>query len=333
MVAFGAASCVAFAPKVIAQGSEPTSERSVRAHIEMLASDALQGRSSLSRDSWVAATYLASELRRMGVAPAGDAEGYLQSFPAPPRRSAGAAAPAETAASERRGWNVVGRISGAEPSATSRVIVLGAHLDHIGLSGNGADRINNGADDNASGVATVLGLAEALVTGPRAKRTVYVVFFDGEELGGYGASFLLDHSPVPLDRIATLVCFEMLGRPDLRLAPGTLWLTGYDRSTLGPELARWGATIVADPYPRYQFFERSDNAVFAYRGVVSQTISSFGLHADYHRPSDEVSSIDVPHVTAAIRMLAPHIRRLANSEFEPAWLPGRAPQRPGGSGR
>ena len=135
---------------------------------------------------------------------------------------------------------------------------------------------------------------------------------------------------MPLDRIAALLCFEMLGRPDLMLAPGTLWLTGYDRSTLGAQLARWGAKIVADPYPRHQFFERSDNAVFAYRGVVAQTISSFGLHADYHRPTDEVSTIDFTHLGAVIRMLAPHIRHLANSDFEPTWLPGRRPQRSGG---
>jgi hypothetical protein len=308
-----------------AQQADSTSEDVVRARIEMLASDALQGRASLSRDSWVAASYLASELRRMGIEPAGDNGGFLQSFAGPPRRAA-SAAPSDATVPERRGWNVVGRIPGADANE-SGVIMLGAHLDHIGVSGTGPDRINNGADDNASGVTAVLGIAEGLAAHPRARRSVYLIFFDGEEIGGAGASYLLEHPPVPLDQITALICFEMLGRPDLRLAPGTLWLTGYDRSTLGAELARWGARIVPDPYPKQQFFERSDNAVFAYRGIIAQTISSFGLHADYHRPTDDASAIDIAHLTGAIRMLAPHMRRLADSTFEPAWLPGRRPQR------
>jgi len=302
------------------------SELTVRAHMEMLASDALQGRASLSRDSWITATYLASELRRIGVEPAGSEGGYLAPF-TPRSRPGGNTA--DTA--ERRGWNVVGRIRGTDAGA--RVLLLGAHLDHIGMSGNGPDRINNGADDDASGVSAVLGLAEALAAGERLRRTVYVAFFDGEELGGYGATDLADRPPVPLDRVAVLLCFEMLGRPNLRLAPGTLWLTGYDRTTLGPELARWGASIVGDPYPELRFFERSDNFIFARRGVVSQTISSFNLHDDYHRPTDENSKIDFGHLVSAIRMLLPSIRRLATGDFEPAWLPGRMPQSPASSSR
>ena len=119
----------------------------------------------------------------------------------------------------------------------------------------------------------------------------------------------------------------MLGRPDAKVAGGTLWLTGFERSDLGPALARNGAALVADPHPEQQFFQRSDNYPLALRGVIAHTISSFGLHTDYHRPSDEVSKIDFPFMTRSINSLVRPIRWLADSNFRPAWLPGQAPTR------
>lgn len=310
---------------------------SVRAHMEMLSSDALQGRRSASRDSWVAATYIASELRRVGVAPAGDDGGYLQAFTLPERtavaggaRASGPgqapnAAPgvAPEAAAPRRGWNVVGRVQGTEPLADA--ILLGAHLDHVGVAGTGPDSINNGADDNASGVAAVLALAEALARGPRPRRNVLFVFFDAEELGLFGGDAFLDRWPGGSSSIALALTFEMLGRPGTTVPPGTLWFTGYERSTLGPELARRGARVVPDPYPAQKFFERSDNIAFARRGIVAHALSSFGLHRDYHTPADEMSRIDLAHLVEVTRMLVEPLRRVANSGFVPAWMPGQQP--------
>ena len=117
----------------------------------------------------------------------------------------------------------------------------------------------------------------------------------------------------------------MLGRPDGKLPTQTLWLTGYERSTLGPELARRGARLVQDPHPEQKFFERSDNFEFARRGVVAHTVSSYGLHADYHTPADEIGGIDFAHMTTAIRSMLEPIRSLANSAFVPQWLPGKKP--------
>jgi hypothetical protein len=68
------------------------------------------------------------------------------------------------------------------------------------------------------------------------------------------------------------------------IAAHTLWLTGWERTNLGPQLASHGARLVADPHPAENFFMRSDNITLARRGVVAQTVSSFGLHADYHQP-------------------------------------------------
>src|SRR5262245_51474857 len=100
-----------------------------------------------------------------------------------------------------RTWNAIGQIKGSDPAMANDVILLTAHLDHIGVGGAGPDVICNGADDDASGSTAVLELAEALAKGPRPKRTVIFAWFGSEENGGAGASDFLAHPPAPLDRI------------------------------------------------------------------------------------------------------------------------------------
>jgi aminopeptidase YwaD len=229
-----------------------------------------------------------------------------------------------------RTWNAVGRLAGSEPAGASEALVLSAHLDHVGArpaseDEPGADVIYNGADDDASGVVAVLELARALVAGPRPRRTVVFALFGSEEAGGYGSRYFVDRPVVPLTDIAANLQFEMIGRPDPLVAPGTLWLTGYERSTLGAWLAERGAPLVADPRPDQRFFERSDNIQFARRGVVAHTVSSFGLHQQYHQPSDEMRHINVTHMRDAIASLVEPIRALANATERPAWHPGQAP--------
>jgi len=225
-------------------------------------------------------------------------------------------------------WNAVAVLRGSDPTSTGEAIMLSAHLDHLGVSeAASGDQIFNGADDDASGCVAVLELARALAAGPRPRRTIYFVCFGSEERGGLGSRYFVDHSPVPLEKIVADVTFEMLGRPDAKVPPNTLWLTGYERSTLGPELARRGARLVADPHPEQNFFQRSDNYVLALRGVVAHTVSSFGLHTDYHRPSDDITKIDFPFMTRSVNSLIAPIRWLANSTYRPTWLPGKQPTR------
>jgi hypothetical protein len=130
---------------------------------------------------------------------------------------------------------------------------------------------------------------------------------------------------VPLETIVANLEFEMIGRPDSAVPPHTLWLTGYERSDLGPRLAKQGAKLVQDPHPEQSFFTRSDNIQLARRGVIAQTVSSFGLHTEYHQPSDEVRLVDFPHMTNAIRSMLEPVRWLANSSFKPTWKPGMKP--------
>ncbi|MGH9501377.1 MAG: M28 family peptidase [Terriglobales bacterium] len=435
----------------------------IRADMEFLASDALRGRGSGTADELVAATYVASQLRAYGIAPAGDNGGYIQraalqapKFTAPPQltfskpgaseekvswecgkefaalylsqshfsgplrvinadeddpQSSGAivlilgndrrrqrakasaltakgavaaiiaATPERTAefqgsaqiptlpvrlegqgasglesdvnlleaspeattvlealpentilsfdgplATEKKyTWNAVGVLRGSDPKQATAVL-LSAHLDHLGIGPpvNG-DNIYNGADDDASGTTAVLELARVLGSGPRPRRTVIFALFGSEETGGQGSTFFLQHPPVPLKQIAVNLEFEMLGRADPAVSSDTVWLTGWERSNLGPALAAHGAKLVGDPHPKQNFFARSDNYVLAKKGVVAQTVSSYGLHSDYHQPSDEVSRIDFKHMDAAIASLLWPIRWLVNSSFTPQWNEGGKP--------
>jgi Zn-dependent M28 family amino/carboxypeptidase len=168
--------------------------------------------------------------------------------------------------------------------------------------------------------------------GRRPPRTIVFAWFGSEESGGLGSRHFVEHPPMPLTAIVANLQFEMIGRPDPAVPAGTLWLTGFDRSTLGAELARHGARLVADPHPTQDFFRRSDNIRFAYRGVVAHTVASFGLHAEYHTPADELGTIDFAHMTEAIRSMVGPIEWLARSSFVPRWHPGMRPEsgrRPG----
>ena len=208
-------------------------------------------------------------------------------------------------------------------------MILSAHLDHLGMRpARGADvtdTIYNGADDDASGVVAVIELARVLSAGPRPRRPVVFALFGSEEGGGFGARYFVDRPVVPLTDIVADLQVEMIGRPDPKVPAGTLWLTGYDRSTLGPQLAARGARLVQDPHPDQRFFERSDNIRFARRGVVAHTVSSFGLHGEYHQPSDEFRHINIVHMRDAIASLVEPVRWLATTTEKPTWIEGRKP--------
>jgi Zn-dependent M28 family amino/carboxypeptidase len=221
-------------------------------------------------------------------------------------------------------WNAVGMIRGTDAKLKSEAILLSAHLDGQGVGSGAGDQIFNSADDDASGVVTALGLARLLADGPKPRRTIIFAFYGSEEEGGYGSQSFREDPPVPLEKMIVNLQFEMVGRPDPKVGD-KLWLTGYERSTLGPMLAKQGAPIVADPYPEQNFFQRSDNYGMARMGVVAHTVSSFGLHADYHQPGDEASKIDFGHMARAVRSLVGPVEWLANNAVRPEWKKGQKP--------
>lgn len=224
-------------------------------------------------------------------------------------------------------WNAVGKITGSDPTLSSEVILLSAHMDHLGVRANapGDDKIFNGADDDASGCVAVMEMARVLAAGRKPKRTVYFAFFGSEEAGGFGAQYYVNNLPYPKEKLVANLEFEMIGRPDAKVKPEELWLTGYERSDLGAELAKRGAKLVQDPHPDQNFFQRSDNYTLARQGVIAHTVSSFGLHTDYHQASDEIKTIDFSHMTRAINSMVAPVQWLVNSSFKPKWYEGKKP--------
>jgi hypothetical protein len=221
---------------------------------------------------------------------------------------------------ETHTWNVLGKIEGAD--GEGQVILLSAHLDHLGVDGG---KTYPGADDDASGTVAVMELARVLVKEPRPKRTVIVALWGSEEQGMVGSRYFLQKPTFPLKDIVANLEFEMIGRPDPKIKPDELWLTGWDRTNLGPRLAEYGAKLVEDPHPSENFFMRSDNYPLAEKGIIAQTVSSYGLHGDYHQTTDTVAKIDFQHMDRAITSMIGPITWLANSDFKPEWVEGKKP--------
>ncbi len=238
-------------------------------------------------------------------------------------------------------FNVVARLAGAgseaAPELAREVVVISAHYDHIGTTdGHGeghapedapeVDTVFNGADDDASGVAAVLELAEALAAGPAPARTVIFLLATGEEKGLIGTKHYIEHPAEPLAQTVTNLNFEMIGRPDASVGgAGKLWLSGFERTTLGPAWAEAGIEIAPDQRLEQNFFERSDNYAFVLRGIVGQTLSSYDMHEDYHRVSDEADTLDYEHMQRAVRAALQATRSLTSGEVTPGWLPGMKP--------
>ena len=323
---------------------------SVRRGIDILAGDAMEGRSTGSPGSERAALWLAKQFKLVGLLPAGDSGTYMLNIPlemvqtvtmpgsgAPvvPQRARPRAivswAAWDTLAPNRRGRaaNVVGMIKGSDPVLADEVVLVTAHYDHLGTGiAIAGDSIYNGADDDASGCISLIEMARALRNGPKPKRTIIFMAITGEEVGGIGTSWYLAHPVRPLANTVVDLNMEMIGRPDsLAGGSGKAWLTGYERSTMGDLLAANAMALVPDVRPGQQFFNRSDNIGFARAGIPAHTISSFNLHPDYHTVRDNPNTVDVDHMAKVISATAKALRFLADGP-RPTWHPGGQPAAP-----
>ena len=227
--------------------------------------------------------------------------------------------------------NVIGVVRGNDPTLAKQAIIFSAHLDHIGIANTTGDNINNGADDDASGVTAVLTLADAYTALPtKPKRSVIFMTFWGEERGLLGSRHYASDPTWPLaDTIANLN-LEMLGRPEAG-AHGKVWMTGWDQSDLGTLLkagARQAGVLVFE-HPRFSGFlyQQSDNWSLVEKGVIAHSFSAGSLHSDYHQPSDEWERLQLDHMTKVIRGLFAGSLPIANGELTPAESANRRPVR------
>jgi len=215
--------------------------------------------------------------------------------------------------------NIVGLVRGTDPELSKEYVVLGAHYDHIGVDGWG--RIGCGADDNASGSAGLVELAQAFALSPPA-RSVLLVWFSAEEDGLVGSEAFADQPPVPLASMAAMLNMDMIGRCD-----------EYEVCVLGPELN----PVLEDALKQakklrpcglkkivtgkgQEFWERSDQASFASKGVPSMFFFEGAIEADnpdYHTYRDTVDRLSIPKMTRITRLV-----------FNTAWVIANLPRRP-----
>ena len=300
-----------------------------------LAHDSMGGRETGSPGARRAAAFLVEEMERRGVSP-GFSHGYGQRFTlVEVRKAAGrrrlyfpdelSVADSALVTGEVEAKNLVGIIPGSDPELGREAVVVSAHYDHVGVGEPvGGDSVYNGADDDGSGVLTVLEVARAMAAHP-PPRSVLVLLTSAEEFGIRGARWYADHPALPLEEIAAVLNVEMVGRPDPKVGgAGRSWLTGWGRTTVKERVRAAGVPVGPDPRPWRRYDHRSDHVAFVRAGVPAHTLSSYGDHDDLHRPSDEVETVDFRHLATVIQAAVALTRELANGP-PLVWKEGERP--------
>ncbi len=232
--------------------------------------------------------------------------------------------------------NVIAVLEGGDPILKNEYVVIGAHYDHLGVGTpvNG-DAIYNGADDDGSGTAATLALAEAFVRGPRPKRSILFIWHAGEEKGLWGSRYFTESPTVPIGQIITQLNIDMIGRTRKEngiLAnhslpkPGEIYLVGS--KMMSTELGELSESVnksylnlafnykYDDPSDSEQFFYRSDHYNYARKGIPIIFYMT-GVHEDYHRPSDSVEKIDYQNMEKVARTIYATAWELANRATRP----------------
>ena len=317
LVAFPLLACAQRPPAV---GEGAITEALIRRHINVIADDSMLGRNTPSRGLEMTAAYIGAQFKRLGLKPGGDSNSYIQRYPLKKAPAAGTRVPATP---QESAPNSVGILPGTDPVLRDEYIVVSAHMDHVGTSGTSPkDSIWNGADDDASGTAGVLALAEAFSQAP-TKRSIIFLTVSGEEHGLLGSSWFANNPPVPIRKIVANFNLDMIGRN----WKDSIVVVGMEHSDLGKTLMKvsamhpeLGITPMRDPWPQENFFGRSDHYNFARRGVPALFFFN-GVHEDYHQPSDSPDKIDAEKESRVVRLIFHVLSAVANTTPRPEWNP------------
>jgi hypothetical protein len=224
---------------------------------------------------------------------------------------------------KQTGRNVVAYLPATANDSTAAKpwVAIGAHYDHLGLGRNGnslagkddAGKPHLGADDNASGSAAVMAIAQALAKQTTRRRNLLVAFWSGEEIGLVGSNAFVTTPPVPMNQIAAYLNFDMVGRMrDNKLAvqatgtsPG--WATLLERANVA---AGFDLTLQPDPY------QPTDVQTFNLASVPSLNFTT-GAHVDYHKPSDTADKIDYEDLDRIASLAATVVSRLMDQREPP----------------
>jgi hypothetical protein len=251
------------------------SAEGMQQQINFLADDALEGRGTGSRGGRAAGSYLELQFEKLHLLPAGEKGTFFQEFDAGSR-------------------NILATLEGSDPQLKRQYIVVSAHYDHVGY---GSPRnsygpigyIHHGADDNASGVAGLLALAEALGKLPQhPRRSLLLALWDGEEEGLLGSRHWIKHPTVPLEQVAIAVNMDMIGRLRNQRLDVYGTRTGFNLRRM---LSQEGTGLDLLVNFHWDLKPDSDHYSFIEHGIPALLLHT-GLHADYHRPSDTADKIN-----------------------------------------
>ncbi len=240
---------------------------------------------------------------------------------------------------EVRTQNVVAIIEGADPILKSEYIVIGAHYDHLGFGGEGSGSrtpdtlaIHNGADDNASGTAGIIELAEKLSSNSdQLKRSIVIMAFGAEEMGLLGSQFFTSNALVDLKDVKAMFNFDMIGRLDTTdkgvMIAGTGTAMEFDSLLADYEKE---SKLAFNHSP--EGYGASDHASF-YASNVPVLFFTTGAHPDYHTPDDDADKINYEGQKEILDYAYPIIIDIANRDNNLTYQEAGPKERTGGAGR
>lgn len=272
----------------------------------VLASDKMEGREIFSSGIDSASAFIEKEFAKIGLSYYKDLKNYRQEF----------------VAKRKNANNVIGVLPGK--SKPNEYVVFSAHYDHLGLKSAGDDKVYNGANDDASGTTAVIALAKYFKELNNNERTIIFVAFTGEEVGGYGSSFF--SKSINPDDVVAMFNIEMIGT-ESKWGTNSCYITGYEKSNFGTilqdNLKGSKFRFYEDPYKGENLFYRSDNATLAAYGVPAHTISTSKMDSEenYHRTSDEVSTLDLDNMTEIIKAIALSSESIITGKDTPTRIP------------
>lgn len=282
--------------------TDEITEEELRVVTSYLASDELEGRAVATVGIEKAALYIESVFSKNNIKPYFDT--YRDTFKW----------------SAMDVFNIVGFIEGNDPELKNEVVIIGAHYDHLGVVKRvGDDNIANGANDNVTGTAAVLLLAQRLAKNKNNKRSIMVVFFTAEEKGMLGSRHLAKRLKDEGIDLYTMLNFEMLGVP-FKDRDYTAFVTGYNLSNMSQKINEYASndnlTGMSELAQQQNLFERSDNIHFYEMfKVPCQTISCSDVsnYDYYHHVDDEVDKLDFEHLTNFTNAMLPVIETICNT--------------------
>lgn len=256
------------------------------ADITYLASDKLEGRTFGSEGEVKAGEYIAKRFKTLGLQPKGENGTWFQTISVKSNNPHAVEYSEKGGDGMLTGRNVLGYLDHGAPYT----VVVGAHYDHLGYGGFGSlyigePAIHNGADDNASGTAMLMELAQRLI--PYRENNYLFIAFTGEENGLWGSNYFCKHPTIDLSNVSAMVNFDMVGR----MSEHKIAINGTGTSPSWPDLLKSANMTGLDITMGESGIGPSDHSSFYLADIPSIHFFT-GAHEDYHKPSDDVNKIN-----------------------------------------